>query len=429
MWPKDYGEQSKMNNIIPIGGFWGPVRNNNSPYIGALDNLITDEVYSLIKELGINFISYIERDFEADTDEVLENLRLSEKYGIGLYVRDSKITNEMTDKKMKSRIAQYSGYKSFRGITVCDEPGCDAYAIKSPHIDTFNKIASEINNSGNMSAYVNLFPKFGKYDDLDAAYDSYVEEYLSTCSPKFISYDYYPFLDAQTNKTCTEYFEHLKFFSSKSKKYGIPFFPFVEVGGYFWMAEEPFDQQIPTYGQMLWNVNNCIAFGAKGIQYFPLIQPTYFGVVDKKTQDFDRMGLIADNGKSTKWYAPVKAANDWLISIQDIIMQTQHIKVLAKGKIPQKITNIECENDENILNCILTENVDYGAIIGVMRLNGNPVYYVVNYDYENSQKITLEFKNRYDINIYYQNGKKDVTAGTECVLTIKPGHAALVLLK
>lgn len=429
MWPKDYGEQSKMNNIIPIGGFWGPVRNNNSPYIGALDNLITDEVYSLIKELGINFISYIERDFEADTDEVLENLRLSEKYGIGLYVRDSKITNEMTDKKMKSRIAQYSGYKSFRGITVCDEPGCDAYAIKSPHIDTFNKIASEINNSGNMSAYVNLFPKFGEYDDLDAAYDSYVEEYLSTCSPKFISYDYYPFLDAQTNKTCTEYFEHLKFFSSKSKKYGIPFFPFVEVGGYFWMAEEPFDQQIPTYGQMLWNVNNCIAFGAKGIQYFPLIQPTYFGVVDKKTQDFDRMGLIADNGKSTKWYAPVKAANDWLISIQDIIMQTQHIKVLAKGKIPQKIANIECENDENILNCILTENVDYGAIIGVMRLNGNPVYYVVNYDYENSQKITLEFKNRYDINIYYQNGKKDVTAGTECVLTIKPGHAALVLLK
>ena len=97
MWPKDYGEQSKMNNIIPIGGFWGPVRNNNSPYIGALDNLITDEVYSLIIELGINFISYIERDFEADTDEVLENLRLSEKYGIGLYVRDSKITNEMTD--------------------------------------------------------------------------------------------------------------------------------------------------------------------------------------------------------------------------------------------------------------------------------------------------------------------------------------------
>ena len=64
-----------------------------------------------------------------------------------------------------------------------------------------------------------------------------------------------------------------------------------------------------------------------------------------------------------------------------------------------------------------------------MRYNGNPTYYVVNYDYENDQKITLKFENKYDIDIYYQNGNTEVTAGTECNMTLKPGHAALVLLK
>ena len=429
MWPKDNREQSKMNNIIPIGGFWGPVHNYNSPYSEALKNFITDEIYTLIKGLGINFISYIERDYQLEPDEIIENLQMSEKYGIGLYVRDSKLTNETTAEELKERISKYSRFKSFYGIDVCDEPGCDYYVPKSPHIDTFDKLATMINNSGNMNAYVNLFPKFGEYEDLDTVYDNYVEEYIIKCAPKFISYDYYPFIDEQTNKTCTTYYEHLKYFAKKAKKYDIPFWPFVEVGGYFWMAEESFDQRTPTYNQMLWNVNNCIAFGAKGIQYFPMMQPTYWGAVDKNTQDFDRMGLIASNGKPTKWYAPVKAANNWLISIQDIIMNSKHLTVLAKGTVSQKIAAISRESDEGILNGIIPGNEEYGSIVGVMRYNGNPTYYVVNYDYENDQKITLKFENKYDIDIYYQNGNTEVTAGTECNMTLKPGHAALVLLK
>ena len=102
-----------MNNIIPIGGFWGPVHNYNSPYSEALKNFITDEIYTLIKDLGINFISYIERDYQLEPDEIIENLQMSEKYGIGLYVRDSKLTNETTAEELKERISKYSRFKSF----------------------------------------------------------------------------------------------------------------------------------------------------------------------------------------------------------------------------------------------------------------------------------------------------------------------------
>ena len=47
-----------MSKTMPIGGFWGPVRVPDTPYKGASKDLIQDEIYALIKEAGINYISF-----------------------------------------------------------------------------------------------------------------------------------------------------------------------------------------------------------------------------------------------------------------------------------------------------------------------------------------------------------------------------------
>ena len=73
-----------MSKTMPIGGFWGPVRVPDTPYKGASKDLIQDEIYALIKGAGINYISFIERDYVTETDEVISNLELAGKYGIGL---------------------------------------------------------------------------------------------------------------------------------------------------------------------------------------------------------------------------------------------------------------------------------------------------------------------------------------------------------
>lgn len=417
-----------MENKFPIGGFWGPVKVPDTPYMGASKNLITDEVYSLIKEAGINFISYIERDYTTQRDEVIANLELAEKNGISIFVKDKFITNDLSQDELQKRLGEYNQYSSFRGVLVCDEPGNAGYCQECPQIHSFSRIATILNQMEHACGYVNLFPKFGTYDDLDAAYENYVDEYLDTCSPRFLSYDYYPFLDAQTNKTCREYFEHLSFYSRKAKERNLPFMPFAEVGGYFWIAEEPFNQTIPTRGQMHWNVNNCLAFGAKGVQYFPLIQPSYFGVVSKTEQDFDRMALIGANGQPTKWYAYVKEQNAWIAEIEHILMEAQHKTVLVKGDALSQVSQISEQLDDKYLKDIVTENSEYGVLIGVFEYQNQPMYYVVNYDYDNPQKVILEFTVSHAMTVYCQSNACIQTEQKQCELVLKPGNAALILL-
>ena len=52
-----------------------------------------------------------------------------------------------------------------------------------------------------------------------------------------------------------------------------------------------------TEAQMQWNVNMNLAFGAKGIQYFPMIQPN-----PETYPQFAGNALIDVSGKKTVWY-------------------------------------------------------------------------------------------------------------------------------
>ena len=414
-----------MSKTMPIGGFWGPVRVPDTPYKGASKDLIQDEIYALIKGAGINYISFIERDYVTETDEVISNLELAGKYGIGLFIRDTYLTNETTEEELKERVKAYNGYSSFLGITVCDEPGIAEYREKSPHIDTFSKLATKINQSEDMAGYVNLFPKFGEIENLDEVYDKYVNTYLDTCSPKFISYDYYPFHDAQTNKTCWEYFAHLSYYSNKAKERNLPFWPFVEVGGHFWGTVEPWEQIIPTRGQMLWNVNMCLAYGAKGIQYFPLIQPNYWGVVSEEEaeQDFDRCAIIGANGKPTKWYPYVKEANQWIRKIQHVLMEAEHRDVIVNSRAFDEIAN--ATKAEHLSG----ESEEYGALSGVFAYAEKTVYYIVNYDYDHAQDITLRLDAVRNITGFVQGGADIEARQDYCTVSLEAGCAALIIVE
>ena len=59
----------------------------------------------------------------------------------------------------------------------------------------------------------------------------------------------------------------------------------------------------PSEGEMLFDVNISLAYGAKAIQYFPLIQPQYYANQTGGTYDFEnRNALIGADGNLTRWY-------------------------------------------------------------------------------------------------------------------------------
>ena len=75
------------DEVMPIAGFYGPYNDDN----------ITDKVYKWIKDAGINLITYYNNDYNNDPNRVLNNLALAEKYGIGLYIKDSGTNTITTD--------------------------------------------------------------------------------------------------------------------------------------------------------------------------------------------------------------------------------------------------------------------------------------------------------------------------------------------
>lgn len=101
-------------------------------------------------------------------------------------------------------------------------------------------------------------------------------------STKLLSFDSYPFFEKKVSSGgVTPYLKSLGTISKVAREDGYPFWSCIQAGTDF--RDDGSDGATSGYltqEQTLWNVNTSLAFGAKGIVYFPLIQPTYFAYVD-----------------------------------------------------------------------------------------------------------------------------------------------------
>ena len=82
-------------DVMPIGGFYGPMDKSYSARGQKLPDYYTDEFFSKLAECGINVLAYAGADYAVDPDLTMKVLDLGEKYGIGIYVTDSYITNNI----------------------------------------------------------------------------------------------------------------------------------------------------------------------------------------------------------------------------------------------------------------------------------------------------------------------------------------------
>lgn len=444
-----YSVDSEGDAVMPISGFWGP-RKIDSSLSGAETNLIQDKYYSKIADLGVNLINYIELDAangNGALNQVLQNLSLAEKYNIGVYVNDASLNENMTALQLAERLSLYGNFSSFMGIHVYDEPIGNSY---NPHNSSTQKKISDIagiskllNKYTNLSAYINLYPSMTGIEN----YYPYLSEYVSSCNPRVLSYDNYPFTDGDNyaahhgvfTMAHTSYFKNLKAAATSAAQSNIPFWAYVQCGNNFSLDAETTTNHNPTMSQVFWNVNTALAYGAKGIQYFPLIQPNYYGAVTKDengnitSQDFGRNGLIGANGEPTRWYNFAKQANQWIEKVDHILMSCSGTEVIACGDYAQRATNINSNAAVNGTT-VSSSNSDYGAIVGVFDYYGKKAYYVVNNHYDNSGEngdafdtVTLNFGSSKNLTVYEEFGEPTTSQASSLSLNIRYGCAALVV--
>lgn len=429
-------------DVMPITGFWGPhphhwkeeeLKGKEDPYAET----INDEYFKMIADCGINKLNHCHTDYSKYPEEMKKSLELASKYGIGYIVKDEALIEYAKDEnadldKIAERIAEYKDYPAFCGVYVVDEPKTEEYSIGGPGLRYVPEFAHTISalRKLNVRYRGGALPIYEQYDmeGWQQKYKNYLEDYCEVFQPEILQYDHYPFVN-HTPPRMDIYFWNLSMVRDCAQRHNIPFGVTVQTGGQ-WNDDCNHFDSIPYYpneGQFTWNVNTCLAMGAKTVCYFPLIQPWHFAWAKSKEYDFERNGIIGGDGRKNQWYYYAQKINKQIAAIDEVLMNSVNeglIAIAEQAKEDLKTTNcvIASETFEQLIS------VQGEALIGCFNYEGKTALYVVNYDMEHEQKITLEFNQTCNMKIIKNAESSKVTA-EKLEFDMVAGEGVLVVIE
>ena len=448
------GDVTLGQGVMPILGFDGPDVNEQREAAGFPADFITEEVYAMVSDLGINTVILNTNEIGDDQARAEKSLRLAEKYGIKAYLFDRYVSDigtsgyAATPEALAARTHRYNPYRSFAGYYIYDEP-----LLKDKRNDGNRKIISQLEPQlkllqpyVNINSYLNLFPKLSqtlKYniDGISGLtskrvdkgdYNSYVCS-ASQAGAQALSYDMY--LRDNDYKIMTEdFYNNLDWMRTIAKNEKKPFYAFAQVGVDFEddNASVTAQNNLTTVAEMQLEVNAALAMGARGITYYSLIQPIIFARCKNGSYDLYRSGLInvagAPNngagGSDYTYYAAAKAINTYIAAIDHILMSAENKGVIAtngtiRGYFSDAETKITGYGQ-------ITSAEGSNALVGCFDYCGQEVYLVVNADTKEEQNIILNFNGEQVYSCVDQDLTVTAGSGERLTLTVKAGQSVLV---
>ncbi len=400
-------------DVMPIGAWVAPPKANinrrNNP------SFITDAQYKMLQESGINLIYGLYELATGDMDDILKSLDLCQKYGIKYLVRDPNLL-DADENMMRSSLKRYANHPAFAGVKVQDEPGTTMFDIFGEMHPAYKKLLPD------KYFYINLLPSYATPSQLQfgagttrkdgtMTFEKYLDEYIAKVKPRFLSYDTYS-IHGKKGTVDQVHFKDLSTYRSLSLKHNIPFWVFIQACGFGNMRR-------PNEAEILWQVNTCLAYGAKGIQYFcyftPLEDPSAFpgNFIDK-------------DGNKTEIYAYGQKANRQIAAVDQVLMNCTSKGIIVTGEnidksLPASDTVTKYGNLSSVTG------TGSGFITGCFDHKGKDAFYVANNSLLNDGNVTLHFaKSVSGTQVYNASSKK--FSGTSLTISLKAGEGVLVYL-
>ncbi len=438
-------------NVMPIGGYMGPADKTgtelSSKYTDVVYNYLTDYYYDLVKDAGINLI--LTAPHTNGTESVIQKeLELAEKYDMRVFVGPSYLFSSeaegggVTQTNLEQLLREYSGYSSMAGFTLQDEPADGTYpnTVSSATWGKSPDLAKMLSKYANLTGFTNLFPWWTEYGD-ETAYRNYLNKYFELYGEgaDHLSFDYYVFPeddDSTWNKA--QYFNNLRVVKEVADAHDVPFWSTIQAGNYV-SGEAQFsffggDTKYVTEAMTLWNVNTSLAYGAKGITYYPLIQPYDYAAkgytIGSTTYitgvNYERNGIIGADGNTTPYYTYIQKANQQIAAVDEVLMNATHKGFIATGTAA---TDTGFSGSSNTPLSSVSSNQTAGVFVGCFDYYGKNAYYVVNYDLNNSANITLTFDQDYALGVTVDGKFSSRSTNSKAyALTLTAGNAALVVV-
>lgn len=193
------------------------------------------------------------------------------------------------------------------------------------------------------------------------------------------------------------YFESLALMREKAIEANIPFWSYIQTCTWYDGGA------LPTEGELLWNVNTTLAYGAKGIEYFcGVVPPSSNGV---EGGEVFSGSLFDENGQPTDIYYYAQKANMQIQSIDHILMNAKSMGVMYAGNLPQfykvhdnytytalsAAENLAQKPTRGTLESYGGATADGNVLVGCFDYNGKTAYYIVNNSTTNMGGATLTF--------------------------------------
>lgn len=411
-------------DVMPIGTFFGPFTPTNGMINGtAFGDYNTDYYFDLMQKVGINMINYVGNQWREHKPSMQKSLALCKKYNIGYFMNDYALRQDFAS--IGSAISEYIDEDCILGNFLRDEPYKNQFEDVKKAYEEYAKFTDK-------TLYVNLFPNY--QSDLTKTsevitWEEYLREFLTISNAKCLSYDYYPFEYANRGTSgMKNYYLSLSIARRVAEDFKVPFWCYIQCGDIWDSTVGASTVEIyPNESEFLWNVNTCLAYGAKSVVYHTFLQPYYMATTETG-YDFDTMGLIGADGSINRWYYYAQKANKELKAIDHILMNSVNIGVIALGDDLAK--NIE--GNEKITEKALRELTSVvadkdNALIGCFDYKGKTAFYAVNCETASKQRITFKFDDKYGYEVI-QRGESVKVAGKELTLTLEAGEGALIAL-
>jgi hypothetical protein len=228
------------------------------------------------------------------------------------------LTDEQIDKKVKDLVEQSKGHDCVVGYFLEDEPFPTTFEALSKAVAAVKKYAP-----GKL-AYINLNPSYSFHTK--AGYAKYLELYVQTVKPQFLSYDNYSISYSDNLRepyAAANYFSNLLQIREIALKYKLPFWNILATNQLrYWLAP-------PTPAEFAFQAYTTLAAGGRGISWF-----RYYSLPKDNQAHMSRSYFPIDRqGRKTVTWQYLQAVNKHILTLGPIMNRLESVGVYFSSPV------------------------------------------------------------------------------------------------
>ncbi len=300
-------------------------------------------------------------------------------------------------------VERYADHPALFGYMVRDEPGADLFVQLGRVVDEIGR------RDPRHPACINLFPVHATDEQLQTStYAEYLDRYLQTVKPPFLSYDHYPLLSNNSDRP--DFFLNLELARAAGAKHKTPVWTVVLSGwgNYF---------RKPTAAELRWQVYGALAYGVRGVAYF-----AYWPTRD------DYTAVVDYAGRPQPLYKAISELNRSVLSLGRVLRGATSTAVYHTGNsIPEGCRRLPAESP------LVGVPRELPLVIGLFESGPRDRYaMIVNRDYRQPVTVPVEFGREVratSIVTAADRSLRQASRRRRIELVIPPGDAVLLRLR